>query len=308
MEVVKYLVEHEADIHAEEDEPIIVAARGGHLAIVEYFVSKGANIHAKQETALCSACYNGKIDVVKYIVEQHYPDIHASPRIGYEYTSPIRSAIEYGSLELVEYLLSKGADPNTRDNVNFDPQFRGCFDYDFCLCLAIELNHVDIVECLLQNGANLHIFHTDDEYVLCKAVKLGYIGMVKCLLRWGADVKVRTTNDDNLLCYAVDDGQFEIVQALLSHGASVYVNIENGLPLRTACRKEYFDIAKLLIDRGAHPINLTDDYKRYINFLNRGAIRKIINWWIPICYDTKRACGQRMMEKNYQNYIALCNY
>lgn len=29
------------------------------------------------------------------------------------------------------------------------------------------------------------------------------------------------------------------------------------------------------------------------------SIRNIISWWIPICYDVKRECGKRMMERSW---------
>lgn len=35
----------------------------------------------------------------------------------------------------------------------------------------------------------------------------------------------------------------------------------------------------------------------------RQAVRKIISWWIPICYDVNRECGKRMMEKNWQKIV-----
>jgi hypothetical protein len=30
------------------------------------------------------------------------------------------------------------------------------------------------------------------------------------------------------------------------------------------------------------------------------AQKKIYFWWIPICYDITRECGQRMMQKNLE--------
>jgi hypothetical protein len=48
--------------------------------------------------------------------------------------------------------------------------------------------------------------------------------------------------------------------------------------------------------------------KRYITFYEKiqkkirdRAQKKIYFWWIPICYDTTRDCGKRMMIKNWEN-------
>jgi len=42
IEIVKYLVEKGANIHAYNEDAIIWAARNGHLEIVKYLVEKGA--------------------------------------------------------------------------------------------------------------------------------------------------------------------------------------------------------------------------------------------------------------------------
>ena len=70
LEVVKYLVENGADIHAEKDYALRLAAYNGHLDVVKYLVEKGVNIHADGDYSLKLATVNGNLEVVKYLVEK----------------------------------------------------------------------------------------------------------------------------------------------------------------------------------------------------------------------------------------------
>ena len=70
LDVVKYLVEKGADIHAANDYALRYASFNGHLDVVKYLVEKGANIHAVDDYALRYAADNGRLDVVKYLVEK----------------------------------------------------------------------------------------------------------------------------------------------------------------------------------------------------------------------------------------------
>ena len=67
LDIVKYLVENGADIHAENDYALIWASNYGHLEVVKYLVENGANIHAENDEALRTARWNEDLEVVKYL-------------------------------------------------------------------------------------------------------------------------------------------------------------------------------------------------------------------------------------------------
>ena len=56
-------------------------------------------------------------------------------------------------------------------------------------------------------------------------------------------------------------------------------------------------------------LDLFDRYKRVLeatrNRKRNRAQKKIYFWWIPICYDITRACGQRMRDKSWESTKAL---
>ena len=70
LEMVKYLFMKGADIHANNDEALILSAGNGHLEMVKYLFMKGADIHANNDNALRSSAGNGHTEVVKYLVER----------------------------------------------------------------------------------------------------------------------------------------------------------------------------------------------------------------------------------------------
>ena len=70
LEVVKYLVEQGADIHANDDLSLISASNNGHLELVKYLVEQGADIHAHNDLSLRWARQRGHTEVADYLVSQ----------------------------------------------------------------------------------------------------------------------------------------------------------------------------------------------------------------------------------------------
>jgi len=99
LEVVKFLVENGANIHANNDLALCWAAENGYLEIVKYLVENGANIHANNDCALRWAAYKGHLEVVKYLIENG-ADIHA------DNDSALYCIAWNGHLEVVKYLKS----------------------------------------------------------------------------------------------------------------------------------------------------------------------------------------------------------
>ena len=99
-DIVKYLIEHGANVRAENDYALRWAARAGHFDLVKLLVEKGANIHAENDYALLWAVENGHFDIVKFLIE-HGADISTYNN------KPLRIAKEFGRTEIYNYLLSK---------------------------------------------------------------------------------------------------------------------------------------------------------------------------------------------------------
>jgi ankyrin repeat protein len=67
LEVVRYLIENEADIAIDSNFPLTWAAGLGYLEIVKYLVENGANVCANDDMTLKLAADNGYLEVVDYL-------------------------------------------------------------------------------------------------------------------------------------------------------------------------------------------------------------------------------------------------
>lgn len=124
--VVKFLIEHGADIKAQDyvlsKSVIHFAAENGNLECIKYLTEKGADLLDKDcfgATPLHYAARSNHLDVVKYLV---------SKKIDYTATDTRKwTAMHYaasgGSLDVVKYLLSKGLNINALNENGRTPLF-----------------------------------------------------------------------------------------------------------------------------------------------------------------------------------------
>lgn len=175
-------------------------------------------------TSLASqAAENGKLDFLKIFVEQYKADIH------FYSDEMLRKAAEQGRENIVEYLLSKGADP---DAWGGDP-----------LRNAAGNGHLGVVKKLVEAGAPISSGYGD---ALERAAGGGHVAVAEYLLEKGADP---AANSYEPFLAACRQGQGKMIEMFLSHG--VDVNVRDGEGFVTACENKAFDIAKLLLDKGA---------------------------------------------------------
>ncbi|GEM_PF-1703140 len=144
-EFAELLLTKGANVKAKNDggvTPLHWAAAHGHTEIVEVLLAKGADVHAKENngwTPLHSAAYYGRKEVAELLLAKG-ADINAKDNVG---STPLNQAIHppprqppadqvssptnaffdaYPDYkEIIELLLSKGADPNAKNKDNESP-------------------------------------------------------------------------------------------------------------------------------------------------------------------------------------------
>lgn len=95
------------------------------------------------KTSLAEAVANGQYTTVKFLVEESGCDLD---KLGQDGTSPLCAAALWGNVKMVEYLLSKGADVNIRNQATkWAPLHAAAFQ-----------EHGLVVHRLLQNDADPH--------------------------------------------------------------------------------------------------------------------------------------------------------
>ena len=171
------------------------------------------------------------------------------------YKTPLAYASYIGDIDLVNLLLSLGAD------CNFEEDVYNCLFYP--IVMACYMNYYDIVEVLLKHGADPNVGHAFEYTPLTCAVRNKNHRLVKLLLDNGADGHIVEILDPNYpaetpLSLALKNDDYETAELLLKNGADP----NYGTELLTAVMRNKYDHVKLLITYGA-------DTKQLVPRLNK---------------------------------------
>ncbi|KAF3923039.1 Ankyrin-2 [Dactylellina cionopaga] len=270
--VVKCLIEGGVDINrrcssVDSETPLSVAAGNGYFNIVQLLVDNGIRFgeESDNEFVLRDAVRSGSLELVRYLIDQGVPPDtdnmweetplwQASMRGCYEIArlliergadanhmcSPIEAAARHGCLNTVELLFGQGAEINVA--------------FKSALVGATYGRNYDIVLFLLDNGADLDGTGEKGEVALQVAVRYGCYDIVRLLVERGA------SNVEGALASAVRAGHSDIFHFLLGYVDSTSAeHLNAALAVTSFMRDEEaaLEIAKILVDRGANPSNLS---------------------------------------------------
>ncbi|KAF7044970.1 hypothetical protein CFC21_054125 [Triticum aestivum] len=203
--------------------PLHAAARHGRMPVCVYLVEQlGVNVDAaddKGDTPLMYALGWGNLDTVRYLL-----DHDADPeKRGEHGMTALHVAAGAGMCEMIEVLLSKGADVNS---------------VSFCgtpLHAAITGKHDAAVKTLLDHHADCNKAMAIHYTPLIAAIHVRSLKCVKLLIKAGADVK--GVGPLTPLIAAADDGLTDFYKPLLVAGADPNVRDDGDqLPIEIAAR------------------------------------------------------------------------
>nr|XP_054774562.1 ankyrin-3-like [Lytechinus pictus] len=276
-EVIDYLLTNGAN-HCNEEGPIYMASRLGHLDAVKVLISRGISVNAEShrgQIPLHAASATGRIQVVKILIENG-SDLNKTDIDG---STPLHAAVQNGHLEVVNYLMRKGA---------IDIKNRGMTS----LYTAAQSGHLDIVDLLLSNGFDLNEEDDTGCIPLHAAAASGSLKIVEMLINHGSNVNKMADNGWTPLHAAVYSGRLDVVQYLISHGATktmfkgmtiLYIAAQRGhinlieyfatlgsdvndgtdsgkTPFLAPCYNGEMDSVEMLVNHGAY-INQSDTNK-----------------------------------------------
>ncbi|WP_353282647.1 ankyrin repeat domain-containing protein [Wolbachia endosymbiont (group A) of Pogonocherus hispidulus] len=192
------------------------------------------------QTLLHIAAYNGKLDVVEYLISKG-ADFSAKDKLN---STPLHSAAaEAGKLDIVKYLVNRGADVNAQSKYCSTP-----------LHYAAESGELDKVKCLIDKGADINAKDGYGWIPLHCAAESEKWDIVKYLISKGANVNAKNKYGWTPLHYAAGSGELDIVKCLIKNGTDVNAKNEDGnIPLHHSA--VFFgsdDIAEYLIREGAN--------------------------------------------------------
>ncbi|MCH8119291.1 MAG: ankyrin repeat domain-containing protein [Planctomycetes bacterium] len=139
--------------------------------------------------------------------EEEY--VPARPRPGRQKrTKTLHDAARDGDIDQVQLLLSKGADVNEKNRMNWTP-----------LHMAVQYSKQEVIELLIAEGADVNAKNNRGLTPLMASIYIGQKDVVELLITNGADVNIMGGRADNALSMAKRRQQTEIIDLLLKHGA-----------------------------------------------------------------------------------------
>jgi len=150
LELVSYLVEQGADIHARtyrQSTPLHAAAEMGQSDTVDFLLSQGADINSrdgKGHSALCFALRSGHAATARMLVNRGYDFKLVSNTKGTEKVVLFLSAAQLGLKDVLQCLVDVGLSVDTASESG-----------KTALIAAAEAGKIDLVAFLLDRGANV---------------------------------------------------------------------------------------------------------------------------------------------------------
>jgi len=252
--VLKLLVRHGVSVdqlNSEGVAPLHEAVRAGHQRIAEILLAADARIDAQDELgrtplhwAICGEYYSE----VRTVLERYRLDVRWSDSDQYEALE--REIRQRFVLRMVEFLVSRGADIEAKDN-----RGRTALHY------AASEGYDQAVEFFLAKGVDIDAKDEDGETPLCRALLGGHTAAARVLAARGAEKVDLSQKTDRLLVHpAVKKVDAVLVGLLLANGADADERDERAeTPLHRAAQAGYKDVARALLDGGAD-IEARDDH------------------------------------------------
>lgn len=213
--IAKMLIDSGVDVNFEDENGFSVlmfAVQQNNQALVNLLLDGGAYIHYADndgDTALSVAVYYGFIDLAAHLLLKRGADVND---VSVEGQTILMIAVEKNNLSMTQLLIKyEEIDINVVDN-----------DGNSALMYALMLDEpiTEIIELLLQNGAEVAMQNGEGDSPLIIASHLGNYGVVELLLQSGADVNLQNDEGQTALFMSSDD---RIAQLLINYGADVNI-------------------------------------------------------------------------------------
>ena len=157
-------------------------------------------------------------------------------------TTALHWAVQQDRLDIVQALISAGANVNTKNRYGTTP-----------LLLAATTGNASVTDALLRAGADVHAIVPETGSVLIAAARTGNPAVIKLLLGAGAEVNFAERNTgQTALMWAAAEGHAEAVRTLIAGGAGVGVQArDKKTALFYAVRRGDMNSVNALLSAGA---------------------------------------------------------
>lgn len=243
-----------------------LAAANGHTELVQYFLERAFNVDERatdtNETPLMQAVRNDHWDTVNLLLDRG-ASLTAENVYG---QSALSYAVMDDRVELIELLVSQGADVNKDKELIF---------------IAIARGYTDSVEALVEAGYNLTERNALGNTPLMEICRVGdgeWEETTEYLIEKGADVNATTPNGTTGLMHAVVNKNYIAASILLDSGANVNaVNLSGTTALMLAAKRDLVQYVRLLLEEGADPDLRNNQGQRAADFTTDEEILELLD-------------------------------
>jgi ankyrin repeat protein len=263
-DLVEHLVKkHPEYINAfggEHDYPLAAALYGGHVQIAELLFKHGANVdvHGREERTPLHTVIEWPNNLAAWAVPfllKHGADVNAQRK---DLSTPLHLAATLGDFGQVVGVNSRKV--STEAPLRLVPK---------CTSPRSEYNRANLVQLLLEYGANVDSRDEDDATVLHYASLMRDLEVAQTLLDHGANANAEDNWGRTPLHRVLegnhnsDKDRFSVAQLLVEHGADTNAEHKDGAetPLHLASYHLEAKLVLMFLDHGAN-INVKDNWGR----------------------------------------------
>ena len=208
--------------------PLVAALRGKHFQIAELLYRHGAEVDvcdSEKRTPLRVACRAEILDIVEWLLN-HGADVNIQND---ELWAPLHSAAHGKRLEVLKMLIENKADIHMRTSLGEFPLHLATTHVQFHEYRDREHDHIDIMQVLLERGADPNARDNDnatplhqsswwkkEDYTPC----LGTVEGTRLLLKHGAIIDAEDNEGRTPLQLALEHERYDIAACLKEHGAT----------------------------------------------------------------------------------------
>lgn len=221
--------------------PLNVVAKFGDVSDVEKILKRDPTAINTQDdegmTPLAGAVVQEQLDVVRFLLDKG-ADPNIPNKTGLTSLEHACGREKTNALALAKLLLAKGASVNATNVTGFTIT---------PLNWAISSDNTELVKLLLDHGATI------GATFLSTAADRGDVNIAEILIAHGADVNAKDSGGNTALHAAAWAGRDEVIKLLLSKGAEVDPKRHDGLtPLISAADREHNSTVEILLAKGAN--------------------------------------------------------
>ncbi|XP_065649210.1 transient receptor potential cation channel subfamily A member 1 isoform X3 [Hydra vulgaris] len=219
--------------------------------ILVYLLEQNSNVNAKDyhsSTPLHYAVMKGNSFATEQLLLQTNIQIEAADQAK---MTPLHCAVSFGSYEACKLLLEHGCNIFCRNKENMTPLHFAASEGHFDVALLLLENARKMSNDVFNNLINC--VNSDQETALHLAVENNHLYIVDLCIKHGFNVNCENKNMVTPLHQACTSGFIKIAQLLVENGANIEsMNSFKETPLHKAALFNRVDIIQYLLERGAY--------------------------------------------------------